>query len=233
MTAMTPPHTACASQSIRFACLLLLLGPAPAAHSAPFKSVLIQTGSQAEEIERNVVSLLAERIAEPSGIPVRVTDEAAAGASPTSELVILAGVPAHHSALRAQFEARRIAPLTGLAPGPEGFLLKTVPRGSGFQVLAAGVDARGVLHAAGEILRRGVVSELSFEFPTNLVIRTAPAFEIRGTQFGQSSVARNRAKVRPWTEQDRRRAILDFALAGMNTVEVGDGIRQDDSEYGS
>jgi len=62
-------------------------------------------------------------------------------------------------------------------------------------------------------------------------VRTAPAFEIRGTQFGQSSVALNRAKVRPWTEHDRRHAILDFALAGLNTVEIGDGIRADDPTY--
>jgi hypothetical protein len=231
MISMTPSHTTFASQSIRLGCSLLLLALALAAHGAPFKSVLIQTGGPADEVERNVASLLAERIREPSGIPVRVVDETAAGASPASELVILLGVPEHHAGLRAQFEARRIPPLTGLAPGPEGFLLETVSRGSGFQVLAAGVDSRGVLYAAGEILRRGLVRESSFEFPTNLTVRTAPAFEIRGTQFGQSSVARNRAKVRSWTEQDRRRAILDFALAGLNAMEVGEGIRPEDADY--
>ena len=211
--------------------LLLLLGLVPAVGAAPFKSVLIQTGGQAGEIERNVAALLAERLAEPSGLAVRVADEAPVAASPATELLILLGVPEHHSAMRAQFDALRIPPFTGLAPGPEGFLLETTRRGSSFQVLAAGVDPRGVLYAAGEILRRGVIRESDFEFPTNLSMRTAPAFEVRGTQFGQSSVARNRAKVRAWTEQDRRRAILDFALAGMNTVEIGEGANADDPGY--
>ena len=156
----------------RLACLLLLLGLLPSGRGAPFKGVLIQIGGQAGETERAVASLLAERIAEPSGIPARVADEGAVAASPATELVILLGVPEHHSALRAQFDARRIAPLTGLAPGPEGFLLETVPRGNGFQVLAAGVDPRGVLYAAGEILRRGVIRKSFFDFPASLTVRT-------------------------------------------------------------
>jgi hypothetical protein len=228
---MIPTRAANAFKRSRVVCSLLLLGLFPAAHGAPFKSVLIRTGGQAGETERAVASLLAERIAEPSGIPARVVDEAASVASPPTELVILLGIPEHHGALRGQFDARQMPPLTGLAPGPEGFLLETIPNGRGFQVLAAGVDPRGVIYAAGEILRRGIIRETVFEFPVKLAVRTAPAFEIRGTQFGQSSVARNRAKVRPWTEQDRRRAILDFALAGMNTVEVGEGTRADDPEY--
>ncbi|MGH7490305.1 MAG: hypothetical protein ACREMY_32560, partial [bacterium] len=62
-------------------------------------------------------------------------------------------------------------------------------------------------------------------------MRTAPAFEVRGTQFNQSSVARTKGKVRPWTERDLRRAILDLALAGLNTVTVGAGVREDDPAY--
>jgi hypothetical protein len=159
-----------------------------------------------------------------------VGDDATA-APPVSELVILLGIPEHHAAMRAQLDAQRIPPLTDLAPGPEGFLLQTIPRGGGLLVLAAGVDARGVLYAAGEILRHTVTRDSRLEFPASLTMRTAPASEIRGTQFGQSSVALNRAKVRPWTEKDRGRAILDFALAGMNTVEIGEGTRADDPIY--
>jgi hypothetical protein len=229
--AMTSTRTADSSGRSQLACLLVLLGLLVPVRGAPFKSVLIQTGGQASETERNVALLLAERISEPSDIPVRIEGEDATAAPPVTELVILLGVPEHHAAMRAQLDAQRIPPLTDLAPGPEGFLLQTIPRGGGLLVLGAGVDARGVLYAAGEILRHTVIRDSRLEFPATLTMRTAPAFEIRGTQFGQSSVALNRAKARPWTEKDRRRAILDFALAGMNTVEIGEGTRADDPMY--
>ena len=210
------------------ACLLGLFGWHAPLQGASFKGILIQTGGQAGEIEKNVAALLGEQISEPSGVPVRIESELTGGVPSPDELLILLGLPKHHAGIRAQFDARRIPPLTGLAPGPEGFLVQTVRRGSNFLVLAAGVDARGVLYAAGEILRHSAIGQSSVMFPVELAVRTAPAFEIRGTQFGQSSVAINRAKVRPWTEADRRRAILDFALAGMNTVEIGEGTRTDD-----
>jgi len=81
------------------------------------------------------------------------------------------------------------------------------------------------------MLRQMAVHGSILDLPPNINLRTAPAFEIRGTQFGQSSVALNRAKVTPWTQQQRRHAILDLALTGLNTVEVGEGIRADDPVY--
>lgn len=54
-------------------------------------------------------------------------------------------------------------------------------------------------------------------------MRTAPAFEIRGTQFGQSSVAKSLAHVRDWTEAETQRVILDYALAGANIFSTGPG----------
>src|SRR5204862_7757355 len=99
---------------------------------------------------------------------------------------------------------------------------------SGFLVVVAGLDPRGVLYGAGETLRHMVVRGSVIEFPARLAVRSAPAFEIRGTQFGQSSVALTRAKVRPWTEADRRQAVLDLALAGVTTADLGAGIRVED-----
>ena len=101
----------------RLACVLVLLGLLATVRGTPFKSVVIQTGGQAGETERNVASLLAERISEPSGIPVRIIGGAATATPPDTELVILLGVPEHHAGIRGQFDAQRIPPLTGLAPG--------------------------------------------------------------------------------------------------------------------
>jgi len=217
----------------RYLCagLVALAGWLASAHGAPFKSVVLQSGERAGEIERNVALLFAERVAELSSIPVRVTEEVTTGKLPVTELVILFGVPENHAGLRAQFQSQRIAPLTELSPGREGFLVKTIPRTGAGLLLVAGVDPRGLLYGAGEVLRHLVVRGNVLEFPDVLTVRSAPAFEVRGTQFGQSSVARNLAKVRPWAEADRRRAVLDMALAGMNTVEVSAGISADDSDY--
>ncbi|MBI4890899.1 MAG: hypothetical protein HY821_09770 [Acidobacteria bacterium] len=191
-----------------------------------FSRTAIVAGAQATPIERSVAALLAERISEPSGIPARIVAEPFAAPAP-GELVILLGVPARHTALRTRFEQLRIPALTDLEPGPEGFLLQT----DGATLLAAGRDERGLLYAAGELLRRLDIRARSFVLPAPLKVRTAPAFEIRGTQFGQSGVALGKGKVREWTGRELRHAILDFALAGLNTLEVHEQLGQKDVRF--
>ncbi|MCC6585744.1 MAG: hypothetical protein IT168_03420 [Bryobacterales bacterium] len=208
---------------------ILLVAASPA---ATYQSARIVIGTNAGDIERNVAALLAERIHEPSGIEARVLNEAPPPATRAAgELTVLLGLPQSHSRLRAIMEAHRIRPLTALSPGQEGFLLQTVTDGTQRILIAAGIDPRGVLYAAGEILRQMVIRESAFDFPDRLTVRTAPAFEVRGTQFGQSGVAKTRGKVRPWTADELRRKILDFALAGMNTIEVGEGVTAEDTVY--
>jgi hypothetical protein len=197
--------------------------------AAEYRGAVIITGQRATPIEKRVANLLAERISEPSGLPSRIV-EATVSAN-TGELRILLGIPANHDGIHQQFDAHRIPPLGPLAPGPEGFLLQTLQDAQGSLLLAAGIDERGVLYAAGEILRRMEIAESSFHFPDTLHVRTAPAYEIRGTQFGQSHVALNKAKVRPWTDEEMRHAILDFALAGLNTVEIYEQLGAQDIRY--
>ena len=67
-------------------------------------------------------------------------------------------------------------------------------------VLATGVDERGCLYAVGELLRQVKFNKDSIEVPDDLHVRVAPAFEIRGTQYGQSHIAKTLGKVRDWTE---------------------------------
>src|SRR5690606_32720426 len=57
----------------------------------------------------------------------------------------------------------------------------------------------------------------------DLEVRTAPAFEIRGTQYGQSHIAKSVAKVRPWTDAETQRYIADLALAGANVFDTAPG----------
>ncbi len=205
-------------------CLCALAG-----FAAEYRSAVIVTGAEPRPIERRVAELLAERIAEPSAIPVKVVAQ-----QPVAEagvLRILLGIPTRHDQIQRLMETHGIAPLTALAPGPEGFLLQTLNQGEELQLLAAGIDERGVLYAAGEILRRMEIGAKSFEFPDTLSVRTAPAFEIRGTQFGQSGVALTKGKVRKWTDAELRHAILDFALAGLNTLEINEELGTEDIRY--
>lgn len=90
-------------------------------------------------------------------------------------------------------------------------------------MLAAGVDNRGCLYAIGELLRQALIQNGEITLPDDLHIRAAPAFEIRGTQFGQSHVAKRLAHVRDWTVEETQRVILDYALAGANIFNTAPG----------
>jgi hypothetical protein len=143
-------------------------------------------------------------------------------------MLILLGIPENHSEIANHFGFGLIEPLSWLEPGAEGFLLKLMQGKNTQYILAAGVDERGCLYAAGELLRQIVIDEnKGILVPENLNVRTAPAFEIRGTQFGQSGVSKSMAKVRDWTDKETQRVILNYALAGANTFSTEDGKMSD------
>jgi hypothetical protein len=204
---------------LRLALGIVLFWTMPA-DGAEFKSVTIRIGAQAERVEQNVARLLARRITEPGGILTQV--EQKPGLVSPDTLVILLGIPAHHDELKLQLLTHRIAAPSDRDPGPEGFLITTLVDQDNI-LLAAGSDSRGVLYAAGEILRQLTFKEQTVELPDTLNVRTAPAFEIRGTQYGQSGVAKRLAKVRDWTRDETQRVIIDYALAGANTFSTGPG----------
>lgn len=193
--------------------------------AATFRQAVIVTAPRPTPVETNVANLLAQRLSEPSSLPVQITTQPT---SAPSTLTILLGIPSTHPAIAGEFHRLRIPPLTNPAPGPEGFLLRWVTPNT---LIAAGISPRATLYAAGELLRQTDIRAAAFALPDQLNIRTAPAFEIRGTQFGQSGVALNKGKVRPWTHAELRRAILDFALAGLNTIEVSNSTNPTDPRY--
>jgi Domain of unknown function (DUF4838) len=212
-----------ATRGWRCAAVLAFFGTAWAAAATEFEQVVIRVGRNAQSVERKSAELLKARLTEAGGPSVTVVDDATpAGADPDC-MVVLLGVPENHAELAEVFDARRIKPMTWLDPGVEGFLLQSSLDGPNPTVLAAAVDQRGALYAVGEFLRQAVIHERSVAFPDGLCIRTAPAFEIRGTQYGQSHVAKSKAHVRDWTDEETQRVILDYALAGLNTFTTGTG----------
>ncbi len=203
---------------------MLLLGlPVSFASAGDYHGVIIRIGELAGTVEKNVARLFAERLNESGVVNTRIEPESKPGEVAPDELLVLLGIPGHHNAIGRLFDSYRIPGFTELSPGPEGFLLRMFSDEQNDVLLAAGTDDRGCLYAVGEILRRFNCLNGVIEIPEDIEIRTAPAFEIRGTQYGQSHVARRLAHVRNWTEEETQRVILDYALAGANIFSTGPG----------
>jgi hypothetical protein len=181
--------------------------------------ITIYIGEIANDIEIKTAALLKDRILEKSGVAIDISQESEIDSN-SGDFSILLGRPDHHNGIAQQLRKHRIPELSALAPGPEGFLLRQTEVNL---LVAAGYDDRGCLYVVGELLRQITFRSGHVLIPENLNIRTAPAFEIRGTQFGQSHVARQVAKVRPWTMEETQRVILDEALSGANIFSVGPG----------
>ncbi len=203
---------------ISAACFL----PQPA-NSAEYQRAVIRIGARANAVEKNIAKLLSTRLSETSQVVVRLESETKTGPAAENELLILLGTSDTHDEIAQVLKSNTIHPPTENDPGPEGFLLRLLPDSSSPTLVAAGVDSRGCLYAVGEILRRVVFDDDVFELPDRLDSRSAPAFEIRGTQYGQSHVAKKLAHVRDWTDEETERMILDYALAGANIFTTGPG----------
>lgn len=216
-----------------FLSLMIVLCSAFSVRAEHFRNVALVISDTPSVVEQNIINLLRERILEKTTVPISVHKQSDFS-FPThlpqkDKLVILLGTGNNNGALNQYLAQQRIPTPTETNPGPEGFLLKTLQT----NLLAmSAVDNRGLLYAVGEYLRQCDFKEKGFEI-NPLQIRTAPAFEVRGTQYGQSHVAISKAKVRPWTRADKERAILDLALAGANTflVEKSENNEKEDFDF--
>ena len=209
--------------SLLFVLFNLFLIPFQLINANGFTNVVVQVGSNANEIELNIANLLIDRLKESGINNSRLESEADTNNNHKNKLLILLGIPENHNLITSNFDKYRIHQLTDLEPGPEGFLLKFINTSITPILLAAGVDERGCLYAVGELLRQVNIRNGIINISSKLNIRTAPAFEIRGTQFGQSHVAKKLAHVRDWTEEETQRVILDYALAGANIFPTDAG----------
>ncbi len=187
-----------------------------------FERVVIVPGETDDAIQLRYVALLQDRIQEQTDAAVVVGNDD----DDPYALHIRLGLPETHAALRRSIENRRDIsfPDDQVDPGPEGFALHRIEEDGKAVVLAAGVDGRGVLYAVGALLRAMRFEEHAIDFPASLSLRTSPAFQIRGTQAGQGARPEG---ARQWTAEEHERTILDFALAGCNTIQIEGGIEYD------
>ncbi len=192
-------------------------------HAADYNQVVVHVGKSAGIIEKNIAHLLVDRLEESKIKTTIIESWKKSDLYNPGVLHVIYGIPHHNVDLSRQLESNRIPPLTNLAPGPEGFLLKMISSNKNNLLLVAGVDDRGCLYAVGEMLRQIRIEGGLISLSDALNLRSAPAFEIRGTQYGQSHVAKKLAHVRNWTSEETQRVILDYALAGANIFDATPG----------
>jgi hypothetical protein len=100
---------------------------------------------------------------------------------------------------------------------PESFALKFIGRDDGgYGLVAVGADGRGVLYAAGEILRQASFKRGGVTF-SRLDLQSAPAYRFRGSSANQGGTMMQITGARSWTEDERHDYILELALSGANT----------------
>lgn len=195
--------------------LLGMLAAGVFAAAAHGESVRVVVGDQASPLEQNVAGLLLARLGE-AHVAAEPSRE-----MPRTGMAIVLGTPDRHAILKEQLKQARIPLPTALDPGGEGYVLKMCRNGGVRTLLAAGVDERGVLYAVGGILRALQKTEQGADFPGNLEERTAPAFKVRGLLAWQGATIRELTGGRKWTEAEWERNVLNYALAGANTFEMG------------
>jgi hypothetical protein len=147
-------------------------------------SVVMVVGKRASAVEKEVADALAKRLAFRSDVTCSVVAEDQAGVA-KADLLVYMGVPANHDALAALCVKHGVTTPTTRDPGPEGFAVRTAREGDQVIILAAGVEPRSAVYAAGEINRQVTVNEGSIDVP-DINVRTAPAFWVRGAN-GHSS----------------------------------------------
>lgn len=181
-----------------------------------FASIRLVPGSKRDPVESRYVDLLRERIAEISSAQISV------GAFPQEfdGLVLCIGTLQSQPELAARAHELGVELPRTLDPGTEGFVLASKKSHGRQVVLAIGSDRRGVLYAVGEILRRTVGRGEAVAFPTELNVRCAPRWPIRGLIVSQGDTLRKLTGARMWTTRELQQAHLDYALAGANTFEL-------------
>jgi len=173
---------------MRYTCLMLaawvcaavagVAGGDPVNPTATASHVGVVVGKRASDVEQRVADVLAKRIAFRADVACSVVPEQEAGAA-QADLLIYLGMPATHDALAALCLKHGVATPTVRDPGPEGFAVRTAREGDRAIILAAGVDKRGVVYSAGEILRQVTCNDGSIAVP-EINVRTAPAYRWRG-----------------------------------------------------
>lgn len=178
-------------------------------------AIVYEAGGDGQEAR--VAELLRERITRRSRVNVTVSRECPPGV----DLSIVLGRRTTSAGMFKELAERHGLTLPGVArTAPEGYAVKRVDVDGKPLLIAEGADARGLLYAAGEVLRR-------FTYGADHValgavdMSAAPAYRYRGSSANQGGTMRELTGARGWTEKEWQDYFLDFALSGANIGYAG------------
>ena len=166
----------------------------------------------ASEIEKNVAKVLKTRLQKNSNASVIISKER----DITAGLNIYLGMANRSDRLEELFKKYNMRLPGYNKPAAEGYAVKMVSLDNAPAIIAMGTDKRGVLYAAGEILRQMKADPLAIVF-TTFDVSSAPAYRFRGANNAQGGTMRKFTKSRAWNTDEWKEVILDYALAGANT----------------
>lgn len=178
-------------------------------------SIEIEPGGDGQEAR--VAEILRERITRRSRVTVKVTGEGSSGA----DLRIVLGRRSANGGKFKELAERHGLVLPGVArTAPEGYAVKLVTVEGKPLLIVEGADARGVLYAAGEVLR-----QLTYggDYVTigAVDMSAAPAYRYRGSSANQGGTMRELTGARSWTAKEWQDYFLDFAFSGANIGYAG------------
>ena len=192
-------------------------GGAQVAQPSTIRSLMIVLDGDPSLAEQHIAELLRNRITNSTQVTVGVGQNR----KPDANLNIHLGKVRASGVLNDLCTQHQVRPPGKGKPNPEGFAIKTGFDGTNRIVIAVGADDRGVLYAAGEVLRRLRFDVDHVELP-GLDVSTSPGFRFRGFSANQGGTMMTATKARPWTEAELHDVVLDYALAGGNCFYTED-----------
>ena len=181
--------------------------------------IAIEIEAGGDGLEARIAELLCKRILRRSKVSIEVSTKTKPGA----ELRVAIG---RRTASTGQFKAlveRHRLTLPGVARvAPEGYAVKLVQTEGGPLLIAEGADARGLLYAAGEILRQLDYGAEDVSL-SSVDMSAAPAYRFRGSSANQGGTMRKITGARAWTEKEWQDYFLDYALSGANAGYASGG----------
>jgi hypothetical protein len=99
---------------------------------------------------------------------------------------------------------------------PEGFRITIETNGLNPVLWLTGNDARGILYAVGEFLRKAELSRKKIGFDKKYEIASSPTYSIRGHQLGYRNTNNT---CDAWTAAQYEKYIRELALFGANSIE--------------
>lgn len=173
-------------------------------------SRLLVSPSIKSPVKETIIQLLQEEIHRRTGIPLGVTD--AWGGSPVIALALSSDGTLNGKALPDTLPEKTKLPLQA-----ESFSVVVQEDAPRPVIWLVGADERGVLFAAGHLLRTSLLANKQILFDSSNAVQSAPDYPIRGHQLGYRNTANS---YDAWTKEQYEQYIRELAIFGTNCIET-------------